>query len=392
MNIASVYDGLVGQGHIVDVLRKTVATTRSSQAGEIPGTDNAMVHAWLFTGPPGSGRSSAAIAFAQALVCPQQGCGLCNACRSVLGSAHPDVEVIRTQGLSIKIDEVRELLARVAWAPAMGGWRVVVMEDADRLTDSAANALLKAIEEPGNRTVWLLCAPTLHDVLPTIRSRCRHLQLVTPSTQAVAQVLQSRDGISPEMADFAARVSQGHIGRARYLANNESVRNLRSTIMKLPVTLKGISSAFAAAQTLVDLATAQANESAEARNQREIDELALAYGKGATGRGMATGGSKAIKELEKEQKTRSTRMVRDSLDAALLDIAGFYRDVMLVQAGRTDTLINKELEHQITTYATNTKAHTTITKINAIMSARTNLGHNAAPLLTVEALMCVLAR
>ena len=392
MNIASVYDGLVGQGHIVDVLRKTVAATRSNETSEIPGTDNAMVHAWLFTGPPGSGRSSAAIAFAQALVCPQQGCGLCNACRSVLGGAHPDVEVIRTQGLSIKIDEVRELLARVAWAPAMGGWRVVVMEDADRLTESAANALLKAIEEPGNRTVWLLCAPTLHDVLPTIRSRCRHLQLVTPSTQAVAQVLQSRDGISPEMADFAARVSQGHIGRARYLANNESVRNLRSTIMKLPVTLKGISSAFAAAQTLVDLATAQANESAEARNQREIDELALAYGKGATGRGMATGGSKAIKELEKEQKTRSTRMVRDSLDAALLDIAGFYRDVMLVQAGRTDSLINKELAHQITTYATNTKAHTTITKINAIMSARTNLGHNAAPLLTVEALMCVLAR
>ena len=392
MNIASVYDGLVGQGHIVDVLRKTVAATRSNETSEIPGTDNAMVHAWLFTGPPGSGRSSAAIAFAQALVCPQQGCGLCNACRSVLGGAHPDVEVIRTQGLSIKIDEVRELLARVAWAPAMGGWRVVVMEDADRLTESAANALLKAIEEPGNRTVWLLCAPTLHDVLPTIRSRCRHLQLVTPSTQAVAQVLQSRDGISPEMADFAARVSQGHIGRARYLANNESVRNLRSTIMKLPVTLKGISSAFAAAQTLVDLATAQANESAEARNQREIDELALAYGKGATGRGMATGGSKAIKELEKEQKTRSTRMVRDSLDAALLDIAGFYRDVMLVQAGRTDSLINKELAHQITTYATNTKAHTTITKINAIMSARTNLGHNVAPLLTVEALMCVLAR
>ena len=144
----------------------------------------------------------------------------------------------------------------------MGGWRVVVMEDADRLTESAANALLKAIEEPGNRTVWLLCAPTLHDVLPTIRSRCRHLQLVTPSTEAVAQVLQHKDGISPVMADFAARVSQGHIGRARYLAKNEDVRNTRNTIMKLPLTLQGISSAFAAAQTLVDLATQQATQAA----------------------------------------------------------------------------------------------------------------------------------
>ncbi|MSX66167.1 MAG: DNA polymerase III subunit delta' [Actinobacteria bacterium] len=378
----SVFDNLVGQEHVVEIIKNAVAATETQS----------MTHAWVFTGPPGSGRSSAAIAFAQALVCPDNGCGTCNACRSAANGAHPDVEVIRTEGLSIKIDEVRELLARVAWAPSMGGWRVVVMEDADRLTESAANALLKAIEEPGNRTVWLLCAPTLHDVLPTIRSRCRHLQLVTPSTSAVAQVLQNRDGISPQMADFAARVSQGHIGRARYLANNESVRNTRTTIMKLPLTLNGISSAFAAAQTLVDLATDQANEAAEERNQTEVDDLSLAYGKGATGRGMATGGSKAIKELEKEQKTRNTRMVRDGLDVALLDIATFYRDVMMVQSGATDSLINKELEHQITTYANNTKAHTTINKINAIMAARTNLGHNAAPLLTIEALMCVLAR
>ena len=387
----NVYGDLVGQEHIVDVLQSAVAATRSGdEALEI--TDQAMTHAWLFTGPPGSGRSSAAVAFAQALVCPSNGCATCNACRSVITNAHPDVEVIRTEALSIKIDEVRELLARVAWAPSMGGWRVVVMEDADRLTESAANALLKAIEEPGGRTVWLLCAPTLHDVLPTIRSRCRHLQLVTPSTAAVALVLQRRDGISPQMADFAARASQGHIGRARYLAKNEAVRNTRTTIMKLPLTLKSISSAFAAAQTLVDLATDQANESAEERNQSEIDDLSLAYGKGATGRGMASGGAKAIKELEKEQKSRSTRMVRDGLDAALLDIATFYRDVMMVQAGADDGLINKELENQITTYAANTKPHTTINKINAIMAARTNLGHNAAPLLTVEALMCVLAR
>ena len=372
----SVYSDLVGQEHVVEILKGAVAASRTGEESQ------EMTHAWVFTGPPGSGRSSAAVAFAQALICTKDGCGTCNECRSAANGSHPDVEVIATEGLSIKIDEVRELLTRVAWAPSMGGWRVVVMEDADRLTESAANALLKAIEEPGNRTVWLLCAPTLHDVLPTIRSRCRHLQLVTPSHTAVAQVLQSRDGISPDMADFAARVSQGHIGRARYLANNESVRNTRNTIMKLPLTLQGISSAFAAAQTLVDLA----------RNEKEIDDLSLAYGKGATGRGMATGGSKAIKDLEKEQKTRQTRMIRDGLDAALLDIATFYRDVMMVQAGANDALINKELEAEINAVAAKAKPQSTIKKINAIMDARTNLGHNAAPLLTVEALMCVLAR
>jgi DNA polymerase-3 subunit delta' len=388
----SVYAELVGQEHVIEILQKAVLATRTEDLQATPETNNQMTHAWVFTGPPGSGRSNAAIAFAQGLICPNQSCGTCNECKSATSGAHPDVEIIRTEGLSIKIDEVRELLTRVAWAPSMGGWRVVVMEDADRLTESAANALLKAIEEPGNRTVWLLCAPTLHDVLPTIRSRCRHLQLVTPSNAAVAQVLQTRDGISPNMADFAARVSQGHIGRARYLAKNESVRNTRNTIMKLPLTLQGISSAFAAAQTLVDLATEQATIAAEARNEKEIDDLSLAYGKGATGRGMATGGSKAIKDLEKEQKTRQTRMIRDGLDAALLDIATLYRDVMMVQAGANDGLINKELETEIRTLAEKTKPQSTIKKISAIMQARTNLGHNAAPLLTVEALMCTLAR
>jgi len=389
--LQGVYADLVGQEHVVEALIKAVLATRTGEE-TLENSSHGMTHAWVFTGPPGSGRSSAAIAFAQALICEHDGCGLCNACKSASNGAHPDVEIIRTEGLSIKVEEVRELLTRVAWAPAMGGWRVVVMEDADRLTESAANALLKAIEEPGNRTVWLLCAPTLHDVLPTIRSRCRHLQLVTPSTQAVAQVLQSRDGISPKMADFAARVSQGHIGRARYLANNESVRNTRNTIMKLPLTLQGISSAFAAAQTLVELATQQATEAAEARNEKEVDDLSLAYGKGATGRGMATGGSKAIKDLEKEQKTRRTRMIRDGLDAALLDIATFYRDVMMVQAGANEALINKEFETEICALAEKTKPQATIKKINAIMDARTNLSHNAAPLLTVEALMCKLAR
>ncbi len=387
----SVFDELVGQEHLISILQGALTASRNGE--ESPETStHGMTHAWIFTGPPGSGRSSAAIAFAATLVCPSGGCGTCNECRSVYSGGHPDVEIIRTEGLSIKIDEVRELLTRVSWAPSMGGWRVVVMEDADRLTESAANALLKAIEEPGARTVWLLCAPTLHDLLPTIRSRCRHLQLRTPSTQAVTAVLTNRDGISPGMADFAARVSQGHIGRARYLATNEDVRNNRATIMKLPTQLGDVASAFKAAQTLVDLATDQAKSAAEDRDERESEELSAAWGKGATGRGMASGGSKALKDLAAEQKTRATRMVRDSLDGALLDIATFYRDVMMVQAGSDDALINVELAPQISALAHKSSPHQTVAKISAIMEARTNLSHNAAPLLTVEALMCALAQ
>ena len=390
MTAPSVFDQLVGQSHITEILQGAVKAAQSGE--ESPNlSKHGMTHAWIFTGPPGSGRSSAAVAFAAALVCPTGGCGTCQACHSVQTSGHPDVEIIRTEGLSIKIDEVRELLTRTSWSPSMGGWRVVVMEDADRMTESAANALLKAIEEPGARTVWLLCAPTLHDILPTIRSRCRHLQLRTPSTSDVTEVLEKRDGITPAMADFAARVSQGHIGRARYIATNEHVRSNRTQVMKLPLQLTSIAAAYTAAQTLVDLATQEANAATDARDEKETQALAEAYGKGATGRGMATGGSKAIKELEKEQKSRATRAVRDGLDGSLLDIATFYRDVMLVQSGATDSIINIDIIDEISAFAHKTPAHATVKKINAIMEARTNLSHNAAPLLTIEALMCRLA-
>ena len=380
----SVFDTLVGQEHLIAQLQGAIMSAKNGEETQ------EMTHAWVFTGPPGSGRSSAAIAFAQALVCPSLGCGTCNACLSAANGGHPDVEIIRTEGLSIKIDEVRELLARVAWAPSMGGWRVVVMEDADRLTESAANALLKAIEEPGNRTVWLLCAPTLHDVLPTIRSRCRHMQLVTPSTKDVAAVLQSRDGISPQMADFAARVSQGHIGRAKYIATSEHVRSNRKEILKSVTQLNNVADAFKAAKRLVDIATEDAKSAVEIRDEKEQDELAQAYGKGATGRGMASGGSKALKELEKEQKTRTTRMVRDSLDAALLDIATLFRDIMMVQSGHIDGLINLEMAQEINAIANVVPPHKTIQRLDAVMKARKALGFNAAPLLTIEALMCEL--
>jgi DNA polymerase-3 subunit delta' len=373
----SVYDQLIGQAHIVETLTAAVTAAASGEETQ------EMTHAWIFTGPPGSGRSSAAIAFAQALVCKNNGCGKCNECITAKSGAHPDIEILKSKGLSIKIDEVRELLTRTAWAPSMGGWRVVVMEDADRLTESAANALLKAIEEPGLRTVWLLCAPTLHDILPTIRSRCRHIQLHTPSNEAVAKYLIERDQIAPKMADFAARVSQGHIGRARHLATNESVRNRRSAILSIPTQLNSVSSAYAAAAKLVEIANTEADAISEALDEKEYEELSTALGKGS---------GKALKELEKEQKSRATRITRDTLDGALLDLATFYRDVILVQAGHDGSLINAELSEQINKMAEITQSQRTLAKMDAIMKARENLQRNGAPLLVMEALMCELIK
>jgi DNA polymerase-3 subunit delta' len=379
----SVFSSLVDQAEVIKALKDAVLASRND-ADKTQG----MTHAWLFTGPPGSGRSNAAIAFAAALVCKDGGCSKCNDCMSTITGSHADVELIKTEGLSIKIDEVRELISRASWAPSVANWRVVVIEDADRLTDSAANALLKVIEEPGLRTVWLLCAPTLTDVLPTIRSRCRHLALRTPSTKAIANLLIERDAIDPKVADFVARASGGHIGRARYLATDLNAKQNRESILKLPFMLKDVASAFKAAQILVDAAKNEALSDSEKKDEVEITKLKEAWG--ATGSRLAAGGSKAIKELEKEQKSRSTRMARDYLDRALLDLSTLYRDVLLVQSGSSDSLINQDLKEQINKLAVSFGPERTLKKIEAILKTRTNLAQNAAPLLLIEALMCEL--
>jgi DNA polymerase-3 subunit delta' len=382
VSTVSVFDNLIDQEHVISILREAV-----SAASDSTNQTQEMTHAWLFTGPPGSGRSNAALAFAAALVCKTGGCNECTDCKTAITGSHADVELIKTEGLSIKIDEVRELITRASWSPAVGNYRVVVIEDADRLTESAANALLKAIEEPGLRTVWLLCAPSSTDVLPTIRSRTRSLVLRTPSVSAVADLLE-REKFSPAMADFAARASQGHIGRARHLAKSEDARTRRQAILKISLLITDIASAFKAAQVLVEAAKAEAEEEAEKRDDAEVSALKEAWGQ--QGSKLTQGGSKAVKDLEKEQKSRTTRMVRDYLDRALLDIATLYRDILLIQSNSLDSIINTDLITEITKIAESTTPEATLTKLEAIMSARTNLSHNAAPLLTIEALMVLL--
>jgi DNA polymerase-3 subunit delta' len=377
----SVFSSLIGQDHIIDQLTTAVSAAKSGTGSQ------AMTHSWLFVGPPGSGRSNAAIAFAAALVCKENGCGNCVDCTTVMSSTHVDVERFDPTGLSIKAEEVRELIARSSWSPSVGGWRIVIIEDADRLTETAANALLKTIEEPETHTVWLLCAPTLSDVPVTIRSRCRHVQLRTPSTDSVQDFLLNQTKVDKKTAEFAARISQGHIGRARFIATNLEAQSRRKEILSLAISLHDVDSCFKAAQRILDIAEQQAEIENAERDAQELKQLQDAYQ--GTGRGMISGGAKAVKDLEKEQKSSATRAIRDNIDAVLLDIATFYRDVLVMQS-KSSEILNIDVSQEIMTYAGTTSSKRTLQQIDAVLIARTNLARNAAPLATLEALFCAL--
>ncbi|RJK97696.1 DNA polymerase III subunit delta' [Vallicoccus soli] len=398
----SVWDEVVGQDAVVaDLVRAVEAAARQVGGAAVPGGgagrpggtgagSTAMTHAWLFTGPPGSGRSTAARAFAAALQCPRGGCGACTVCRTVRAGTHPDVRVVRTEQLSIRVDDVRGLVLEASRHPAAGRWQVVLVEDADRLTEQAGNALLKAVEEPAERTVWLLCAPALEDVLPTIRSRCRHLGLRTPPLDAVAEVLQRRDGIDPAMAHFAARAAQGHIGRARRLATDENARLRRQEALHLPRKVAALDAALAAAAELVEGAADDAAAITGGLDERETADLGRSLGAGTVGRGMVAGAAGALKELEKQQKLRGKRLQRDALDRALVDLASVYRDALVVQLGADVGLVNEEARRDVLELARGTGPETTLRRIEAVMACRTALEGNVAPLLAVEAMVLAL--
>jgi DNA polymerase-3 subunit delta' len=389
----SVFDDLVGQAAVVAQLQAAVDAAARLVAGD-EATGSGMTHAWLFTGPPGSGRSVAARGFAAALQCEQGGCGHCSACRQSLAGTHADVAVVVPEGLSLGVAEVRRIVSHTARRPTAGRWQVTLIEDADRMPEYASNALLKAIEEPPPRGVLLLCAPSVEDLLPTIRSRCRLVPLRTPPVEAVAEMLVRRDGVDPAMAAFAAQAAQGHIGRARRLALYEDARGERRDVLSLPRSLQGVGSALQAAKDLVDAAQAEATRLTKDRDAAEKDELSTALGGGATGKGYTgsapKGGAGALKELEKRQKSRGTRTSRDALDRALVDLAAFYRDVLVLQLGTGTPAVHGDLSAQAATIARATSPESTLRRIEAVLACRTALDGNVAPLLAVESMALAL--
>lgn len=360
-----------------------------------------MTHAWLITGPPGSGRSVAALCFAAALQCTSDGvpgCGECRACATTMAGTHADVRRIIPEGLSIGVDDMRAIVQIASRRPATGRWQIVLIEDADRLTEGAANALLKVVEEPPPSTVFLLCAPSVdpEDIAITLRSRCRHVALVTPPVEAIASVLIETDGLPEADARWAASVSGGHVGRARRLATDEEARQRRQRALGLARDAATPTRAYAAAEELVAAAEAEALALTVDRNESETEELRTALGAGGSGKGTAgalRGTAGAIKDLEKRQKSRQTRASRDALDRALIDLATYFRDALLVATEAGEVQANHpDMAERVAAMAAHASPEKLLRCIEAVLACREALAVNVKPKFAVDAMVATVGQ
>ncbi|MDR2380214.1 MAG: DNA polymerase III subunit delta' [Bifidobacteriaceae bacterium] len=374
----TVWDGVVGQDQAVAELRG--AATRPT----------AMTHAWLITGPPGSGRSVAARAFASALQCEKGGCGQCQDCLAVAGRHHPDVLDTATKKVVIAIDDVREWVTLAARTPARGKWRIIIVEDADRMLERTGNVLLKALEEPAPRTVWILSAPSDRDVLVTIRSRCRHVGLRIPPVEAVSRLLVAKDGASPEQARLAALAAQCHIGIARRLLRDPEAVKQRKKVLEIPRSASSVARAVMAAGELDAVAKARSDAVVRAREAAERAQLIAALGEAPRGRTSAFARAR-LKEFDQESTKRARRGAADTLDRALVDLMAFYRDVLVVQLGAQVDLVNAAETELVAVEARTSSPAQTVVRLDAIEQARERLAANVAPTLALEAMAVRLA-
>ncbi|WP_292830973.1 DNA polymerase III subunit delta' [Microbacterium sp.] len=346
-----------------------------------------LAHAWLITGPPGSGRSTLAYAFAAALIAEP---GDDAAMHQVLAGTHPDLTALRTEGVIISIKDARALVERSYFSPSLGRHRVMVVEDADRMVERTSNVLLKALEEPPERTVWILCAPSDADLLPTIRSRVRTLRLREPEVDDVARLIVARTGVDEAVAEQSARLAQRHIGMAQRLATDADARARRDETLRRVLSVRGVGDAVETAARIVQLATDDATALTSERDDLERSTLLRTLGIGA-GAAVPPAVRGQLSALADDQKRRATRSLRDGIDRVLTDLESMFRDVLMLQLGRSDDLINLELGEELTTLAGAWTPGHTLSVLDRIAATRTNLEGNAAPVLALESMLVTVA-
>ena len=371
---SGIFDELLGQPEAIEQLQRAIASKTEG-----------VHHAWLFTGPAGSGRSLLAKSFAAALQCEQNGCGNCQQCSLALADAHPDILTLATERVTISIDEVRSLVQKSQMSSTVGDYRIVIIEDSDRMTERTSNVLLKALEEPQEKTIWILCAPSVADLLPTIRSRARNVLLRLPSATEVAELLIKRDGIDKDLALKSARQAQNHVGMARRLAGSQDARARRAETLREISSVTNLSRAMLAAEKLLGVAKRDAEALAKERDTAEKEHLMRAFGLAVDER-IPPNLRPQFKDLEENQKRRNTRALRDGIDRIFTDAESFFRDVISLQLQANAELTNEDLIDELNLRVYGTSVDDNIAVLDAITEARKRLASNVRDLLVLESL------
>jgi len=379
----SVWSELTGQEPAIHVFRAAAEAAGTSSSQQ-------MTHSWLITGPPGSGRSNLAYAFATALIAGDPD-GDEPTRIQVEARSHPDLQVLATEGVIIKRDDVREIVRRSHYAPSVGRHRVIIVEDADRMTEQTSNFLLKELEEPPERTVWILCAPSEADLIPTIRSRVRTVRLQMPTVAEVAALLMRRDGVDAELAERSAREAQCHIGMAHRLATSEEARRRRAETLRLALDVRSAATAVGTAARFLEIAGDDAKAITELRDAEERAHALHSLGL-APGQAVPPALRPQLKALEDDQKRRATRSLRDGIDRILVDLASLYRDILLIQLDADVELVNRELAESMRRAAASATPARTLTTLDAIQEARERIEGNVQPALALEAMLVTAIR
>lgn len=372
---------------IIDAALAARARVRGIPAEELGVENAAMTHSWLFTGPPGSGRSNAALALAAALVCTspgEPGCGECEDCLAVFNDSHTDVVHIVPQELSIGVKAMEQLIRDAATMPTVSHWRVVVMEDADRLSDGAANSLLKTVEEPPAHTIIILCAPSTdpEDFSVTLRSRCRHVYVKTPSHAEITRILMTEEGAPESVAQLAAAASLRHIGRARKLVNSQAAQKRRSEILNLAELVFHGGQSFQAVSKFIDPVKKEITTALAEQDEAELKKLEASLGMGGRGKGtqkMGRGGAGQIKDLKEQQKKRLTRQIRDILDLSLLDLSSLYRDALMLAVGARVELTHPDYRGLAEDLAAKISPEGLVQCLDAVTRCREQFDENVPP-------------